>query len=241
MRSVSRRRVRAIIRKELQEYRRSSTIVAAIAIVPLVFLIQPLVAVFAVSATAAHQLSHRHELLYMLGIPALAPATLAAYAVVGERQQGTLEPVLGTPIGRDELLLGKSLAVLVPSVAVSYLVYGVALASVALFAHAGVASAFIRGSDVAAQVVFTPLLAGWSIWVAIAISARSSDIRAAQQLSALASLPLIAMTTLIAFNVIHPTARLAVGLALALLLANRIGWRIVSAAFDRERLITSTK
>jgi ABC-type Na+ efflux pump permease subunit len=58
----------------------------------------------------------------MLGIPALVPATLAAYAVVGERQQGTLEPVLSTPIRREELLLGKALAVLIPLVAISYAV-----------------------------------------------------------------------------------------------------------------------
>jgi hypothetical protein len=41
--------------------------------------------------------------------------------------------------------------------------------------------------------------------------------------------------------VIHATLGLAVGLGAALLLANRLGWRLVSAAFDRERLITSTK
>ena len=59
----------------------------------------------------------------MLGIPALVPAFLAAYSVVGERQQGTLEPVLTTPIRREEFLLGKALAALVPSLAVAYVVY----------------------------------------------------------------------------------------------------------------------
>ena len=41
--SVSRRRVRAIFRKELREYRRNRTIVTGMAILPLLFLIQPLV------------------------------------------------------------------------------------------------------------------------------------------------------------------------------------------------------
>jgi ABC-type Na+ efflux pump permease subunit len=36
------------------------------------------------------------------------PTFVAACAVVGERQQGTLEPVLTTPIRREELLLGKA-------------------------------------------------------------------------------------------------------------------------------------
>jgi ABC-type transport system involved in multi-copper enzyme maturation permease subunit len=239
--TVSRRRVRAIFRKELREYRRNRSLVSGMAVIPLVFVIQPLVAVSSTSPSAAVELSHHHELLYMLGIPALVPATLAAYAVVGERQQGTLEPVLGTPIRREELLLGKTLAVLMPSIAIAYVVYGIFLACVALFAHTGVADAFIRGPDVLAQLLFTPLLAGWSIWIAAAISTRASDIRVAQQLSTLASLPAIAVTTLIAVNVIHPTARLAFALGLVLLIANRLGWRIVSAMFDRERLITGVR
>jgi ABC-type Na+ efflux pump permease subunit len=238
--NVSRRRVRAVFRKELREYRRNRSLVAGMAIIPLVFLIQPLVSVFTTPASAASELGHRHELLYLLGIPALVPATLAAYAVVGERQQGTLEPVLGTPVRREELLLGKALAVLIPSVAIAYAVYGVFLVSVELFAAAGVSEALIRASDVLVQVLFTPLLAAWSIWIAIAISTRSSDIRAAQQVAALASLPSIAVTTLVAVNVIHATVSLAVILGVALLLANRLGWRIVSAMFDRERLITGT-
>jgi ABC-type Na+ efflux pump permease subunit len=173
------------------------------------------------------------EIAYLLKI--------AAYAVVGERQQGTLEPVLGTPIRHQELLLGKALAVLAPSVVISYAVYGVFLGCVELFAHPGVAPALIRGPDILAQLLFTPLLATWSIWIGIAISARSSDVRVAQQLGALASLPSIAVTTLVALNVIHATLGLALALGALLLLADRLGWRIVSAMFDRERLVTGTR
>lgn len=239
--SFNRRRVRAIVRKELREYRRNRSIVAGMSIFPLVFLIQPLVSVFAASSTATIQLRHHHELIYMLAIPALVPATLAAFAIVGERQQGTLEPVLGTPIRREELLLGKALAVLGPSVAIAYAVFAMFVVLVELFAAPGVAPALIRGPDVLAQVIFTPLLAGWSIWLGIAISTRVSETRVAQQLSTLASLPTIAMTTLIAFDVIHATFRLAFGLAIGLLVANRLGWRVVSGLIDRERLITGTR
>jgi hypothetical protein len=112
---------------------------------------------------------------------------------------------------------------------------------VELFAHPGVAPALIRGPDILAQLLFTPLLATWSIWIGIAISARSSDVRVAQQLGALASLPSIAVTTLVALNVIHATLGLAVALGAALVVANRLGWRGVAALFDRERLVTGTK
>ena len=239
--SVSRRRVRAVFRKEVREYRRNGFIVLTMAIIPLIFLIQPLIIVFGLPAAAANELAHGHLLLYMLGIPALVPAAVAAYAVVGERQQGTLEPVLTTPVRREEFLLGKVLAALVPSVAIAYAVYAFFLACVGLFAQPAVASALIRGPDLLAQLLFTPLLAAWSIWVGIAISARASDFRVAQQLGTLASLPTAVLAALVAFNVIHPTLGLALGLGAALLLLDGAGWRIVSATFDPERLITGTR
>jgi len=237
---VSRRRVRAVFRKEVREYRRNGFIVLTMAIIPLIFLVQPLIVVFGLPAAAANELAHGHLLLYMLGIPALVPAAVAAYAVVGERQQGTLEPVLTTPVRREEFLLGKVLAALVPSVAIAYAV-ALFLACVGLFAQPAVASALIRGPDLLAQLLFTPLLAAWSIWVGIAISARASDFRVAQQLGTLASLPTAVLAALVAFNVIHPTLGLGLGLGAALLLLDGAGWRIVSATFDPERLITGTR
>ena len=238
---VSSRRVRAIVRKELREYRHNGFIIWTMAILPLIFLIQPLVVVFVLPPSASVRLSHGHPLLYMLGIPALVPAAVAAYAVVGERQQGTLEPVLTTPIRRQEFLLGKALAALAPSVTIAYAVYALFLACVGLFAQPAVASALLRTPDVLAQLLFTPLLAGWSIWVGIAISARAGDFRVAQQLGILAGLPTAVVAALIAFDVIHATLGLAIVLAAALLLGNRLGWRIMSATFDRERLISGTR
>ncbi|HUE25511.1 MAG TPA: ABC transporter permease [Solirubrobacteraceae bacterium] len=238
---MSATRVRAMYRKELREYRRNRAVVITMAIVPSVFLIEPLVRIFNLPAASADTLLHSHTLLYMLGIPALVPTLLAAASVVGERQQGTLEPVLTTPIRREELILGKALAVLAPALAVSYVVFGAAVASIAIFAQPPVVSAVLRGPDLLAQVLFTPLLATWSIWVAMAISTRTSDIRAAQQLSTLASLPTVILVALISFNVIHATLGLALGLGIVLVALDRLGWRVVSALFDRERLIAGTK
>ena len=239
--SINSRRVRAIVGKELRDFRRNRNLTIGMAIVPVLFCVQPFVAIFTLDPAASTPLSQEHVLLYLLGIPALVPSFVAAYSVVGERQQGTLEPVLTTPIRGEELLLGKAVAALLPSLAVAYLVYGLFLACVELFAAPAVASALIRAPDLLAQLVFTPLLAGWSIWIAILISTRSNDIRAAQQFAILASLPSIAVTTLVALNVI--TVSLGAGMiaATALLLLNGLGWRLASAMFDRERLIIVTK
>jgi ABC-type Na+ efflux pump permease subunit len=238
---MSRTRVMAIVRKELRDYRRNRYMLVTMAIIPVVFLLQPLIYILNLPPAASVPLSHKHELLYMLGIPALVPAVIAASSVVTERQQGTLEPVLTTPIRREEFLLAKAIAPLAPAIAVSYAVYGVFVIIIELFAHPGVAPALLQGPVILAQLVFTPLLALWSIWVGIAISTRSSDIRAAQQLSVLSNLPLVALSTLVAFNAIQPTLGLALAFGGALIVVDRLGWRVVSAMFDRERLITSTR
>ena len=238
---MSARRVRAIVRKELREYRRHGSVVVATAIFPLIFLVQPLFVVFRASGTSSATFGQWHLLLYMLAIPILTPAVLAAYAVAGERQQGSLEPVLTTPIPREEILLGKGLAALVPAVAIAYGVYAIFLVSVALFADPVVAAAILRVPDIVAQVLLTPMLAALSIWIGIAISTRSSDVRVAQQLSLLADVPLVVLTSLIAFDVISPTPALAIGLTGILLIADVSGWRIVAPMFDRERLITGSR
>jgi ABC-type transport system involved in multi-copper enzyme maturation permease subunit len=235
------RRIIAITRKELREYRRNRSVLVAVAAFPLIFLIQPVIVLLRLPAEAALELSHRHLLLYMLAVPILAPAVLGAYSVAGERQQESLEPALSTPIRSDEFLLGKAIAALLPSVAVSYVVYAVFIGFVLIFAPAGIAPALLRSSDIAAQVVLTPLLAALSTWIAIAISTRLSDTRVAQQLSLLANLPLVLLTSLIAFEVI-PASIVPLGPAAALLvLCDVVGWRLVVPLFDRERLITGQR
>jgi hypothetical protein len=49
------------------------------------------------------------------------------------------------------------------------------------------------------------------------------------------------VTTLVALNVIKASLVTALIAAAALLLLNRLGWRLTSAAFDRERLIAGTR
>jgi ABC-type Na+ efflux pump permease subunit len=239
------KRVRAIMVKELTDYRRNRFVmVFTMTLLPLIFIVAPTIQLLtapAVATTSKLDARIGISLLYMLLIPAIVPSTVSAYSVVGEREQGTLEPILITPIRREEFLVGKALAVLVPTLVVAYAIFGVFLAVAVLFAHAGIRSAIFAGSHIPVQVLFTPLLAGWSIWVGIAISARSSDVRVAQQLSVLANIPPIGIVALMSFNVITASTAVAVLLAAALLAVDVLGWRAVAAMFDRERLITGTR
>lgn len=232
-------RVGAILRKDLRDYRRNRFVVVfTMTVLPLIFITVPTIELLAINVRAA-KLNDRVglSLIYMLIIPAIVPSFLAAYSVVGEREQGTLEPVLTSPIHPEEFLIGKALAALAPALAVAYIVFGIFLAVVAIFAHPAIASVVFDRSHLLVQLLFTPLIAGWSIWMGIAVSTRVTDVRAAQQLSVFASLPPLVVAALLSLNVISPTLGLALGLAAGLLLVDGLAWRAVASLFNRERLI----
>jgi ABC-type transport system involved in multi-copper enzyme maturation permease subunit len=242
--STSATRIGAVIRKELTEFQRNRFIVVTASIIPVVFLVSPTAQILALKATAVSTVLERRVetgLFLPLLIPVLVPSILAAYAVVGEREQGTLEPVLTTPVSRVEYLLGKAVAIFVPAVAISYLMFGIFVAITQFAAASAVATAVRHAPQLPATLVFIPLLAAWTIWVGLAISARTSDTRVAQQLSTLASLPPVGVAALMSFNVISPTFTVAAAFAGGLLVIDGLACFAVSRLFDRERLITGTK
>jgi len=238
---VSLERVRAVIRKEVREFRRNRFVVVTMAVLPFVFVIPPLVTIFRVpqSASGSEVKGAVGSIsLLLLIVPIVIPPVISAYSVVGERVQGTLEPVLTTPVRRDELLLGKAAAAFAPSVLIAYGMYFLVAIAVRLWAAPVVVDVVWGGPQMLAQILFTPLLAAWAIWVGIGISARASDVRVAQQLATLAGLPLLGFTSLISFQVVTPSVPLVTVLALVLLVVDIAAWRVVSQVFDRERLIT---
>ena len=234
-------RIRVVVRKEVREFRRNRFVIGTMVVLPFVFLITPMIAIFKVPESASEsQVKAAVGVisLLMLIIPIILPPVIAAYSVVGERDQGTLEPVLTAPVRASELLVGKAVAVFIPSVGLAYAIYLIVLVSVRFGAAHVVSSVVWHPPQLLAQLLFTPLLALWAIWVGIGISTRSSDVRVAQQLATLAGLPLLGLTSLVSFQIITPSVTLAVACALGLLAIDLLAWRIVSRLFDPERLVT---
>lgn len=238
-------RVRAVMGKEMRDYRRKRSIVATMAILPIVFLIEPVVTIFLAPRSAAISSPDTYvilPILYLLLIPSIMPSTLAAYTVVGEREQGTLEPLLTTPIRRQEFIVGKAAAVMIPTMVLSYSVYGLFLAAVALFAKSAISTAvFHQGPVLLALFLLAPLLAAWAIVVGMAVSVRATEVRVAQQLGTLASLPPVGLIILLAVGVIHPTFGVALIFGVVVLAIDVRALRIVSRMLDRERLVTGSK
>jgi ABC-type transport system involved in multi-copper enzyme maturation permease subunit len=231
----------AIFRKEMREFRRNKQDISTMALSPVAFLVFPVIFLFAVPASDASTLYQYPVLLFTLAMAALVPVTVGAYSITGERAQGTLEPVLGTPVLAGEFLLGKALAVFVPAAAESYLLFGVIDGLVWVLRPAAVSAAALRPLVLLAQLIFTPLLAWMGVWISMTISARVSDARVAQQLGWVFMVPVIALAALSGFDVLHVTVALGVTMGAVLAALDAAGLRVVSAAFDRERLVLGTR
>ena len=237
-------RVRSVVRKEITDYRRNRFVLGTMTVLPIVFLANPIINIFAAPTNVSHSVLDARvgsTMLFLLLVPAILPATISAASIVTEREQGTLEPVLTTPVRSEELLIGKAIAALIPAVAIAYAMLGIFLLMVKLFAHQQIADVALEGPRILAQVLFVPLLAGWAVWAGLAVSVRANDVRVAQQLGTLASLPPLAIASLMAFNVITPSFRVAVLFAVGLLLLDVGAYRLIAPMFDRERLITARR
>jgi ABC-2 type transport system permease protein len=234
-------RVRVVIRKEFREYRRNPFILLTMAGMPVVILLILAAETFALPdrvPLAALRRPVGEALLFLQLIPVMLPTTIAAYAVIGEREQGTLEPVLTTPVTARELLAGKAIAAVVPAVAVSWALFAVYVGLAQVFAPRIVVEQIWTPSQAVAMGLLAPALATFAILVGILISLRASDFRVAQQLAVLASLPLIGFVALVTFRALRPSVGLYLAAA-AVVAALDVGcWRLAVRRFSRERLLT---
>ncbi len=233
------RRIRAIVRREWEEAVRIKMVIFNISFLPLFMTAFASYLVwqgrnFPPQAQGALL---NTALIYFLILPEVIPLSIAAYSIVGEKEQGTLEPLLATPIRDWELFLGKALAPMVPGIVISWASFGLFL----------VATDVILGR-VPGQVLslpwllsifaLTPFLALFAVLVTMIVSSRTSDTRAAYQFSSLAAIP--ALIPLIVYTVKLANVDLMfVGIeGGALMAADALAFAVALKLFGREEIIT---
>ena len=128
---------------------------------------------------------------YLLLIPAAVTSTIASYAIVGEKEQRTLEPLLATPITTSELLLGKSIAAAAPGILTAWLAFIVILITASIFGGPAVFAALATPAWIGLMLLVVPALTILAVGLSVIISSRVSDVRAAQQITAIMVLPIV--------------------------------------------------
>lgn len=252
---TSLRRVVAVAGREFLDLRRNPRLWISVYLVPMLVAVVAIPALSRLLGTMAPGQAHlarqapaatRSAAFYIVGqfmsylfmFALFQPLALGAQAIVAEKQEGTLEPLLASPLETWELLAGKALFVVVPATLLVWVMYGLELwEATGVLPAQVVVAAFVSRSWVLAIFVMAPLLALFVTLLLVTISARVSDPRTAQQLGALLILPMMAagmsaVSGILAFDSLVRAAIALLAVACVALLA------IAVRAFQREAILT---
>lgn len=232
-------RLKTLLSKEWEEARRIKMILYGVAFLPLFML--GLSVFFAWQARdlppEAQDVMLNTTLLYFMILPIMIPLSIAVYSIVGEKEQGTLEPLLATPVTETELFLGKGLAAVIPAMVITWLTFGAFLALTWAIVGA-VPAGVLSGAWLASIFLLSPLLAAFAVLVTMLVSSKTSDPRAAYQFSSLALIP--ALVPLIIYSAQLTAVNLALVAVEAVVLVALNGAILYVAVrlFRRESILT---
>jgi ABC-2 type transport system permease protein len=175
---------------------------------------------------------------YFLLMPLTIVSIAGAYAIVGEKQQRTLEPVLATPLATSDFLLAKLVAVAAPAVIMTWIaaVLG-AIASVVAFYGSNDIVVWPDRFYWIAVMILGPEIGAMTALVCLRVSARMQDPQAANQITAIILVPLL----LIVFSLVGPALITRIDLLLgACVIGLALTWglfRWVRRGFNREEIL----
>ena len=177
-------------------------------------------------------------MFYFLLIPMMLPVYIAAYSIIGEKETKSLEPLLATPVSTWELLIGKSLAATIPAVLLTWLSFLVLIAGGYLIMPRPVFLAMIRPVWILGMVLLSPLLAMLSVFSGIIISSRMNDPRAAQQVTGIFVIPIIALSLVVLAGKIFLSVWMVFLAAIIALAVDCVVLYFAVKLFQRETILT---
>lgn len=181
------------------------------------------------------------SILYLI-LPIIIPSQIAAYGIVGEKSNRTLEPLLATPVKTWELLVGKCIAAVLPAIIVTWISGGIFIGVLsALAVSARVFAAVITPGWLVALFLWTPVLSLLAVAFMTAVSSRVNDPRTAQQFSAWFVLPFLLIFLGQMFGLIVLGVFFALAALLVLSVVTIAAFWIVTRLFQREVILTRWK
>ncbi len=184
------------------------------------------------------------SIIYIFVILAtVLPSTIAAYSIVGEKVEKTLEPLLATPTTDGEILLGKSIASFILPIVSVWIGASIfmTVTDYTLY-NAGLGYYYFPNWNAGVMLLLLSPLAGvLSIEVAVIASSRVSDVRGANQIAGLMFIPFVAVffagtQGIFSFSVGNLLIFSVVVLAIDVVL-----FALSKATFKREEILTKWK
>jgi len=181
-------------------------------------------------------------LMFFVLIPSIIPTVIASYSFVGEKLNRSLEPLLATPTTDTELLAGKTLAIFLPSMLVTWISLVPTIIIVDVLTQP-VLGYYLLPDPIWLVGVFlvAPLVCILSVLFNVIVSARVTDVRTSQQIGSIVIIPVIAffivgLAGLVTFSLLN---MLLFGIALAAIDVGVI--YLALSTFQREKILVRWK
>lgn len=179
--------------------------------------------------------------VYLLLIPVMIMNGLITFSIVEEKTNGTLEPLLSTPVRTGELILGKILAEFIPAMICSYFFLGIFFYAFTFIDKAHILSLLPVNYLLFAFFILVPGFAIFAFLLGIIASSRAKDAKSAQNLSLIIVLPVFAFIALQVSGIfIFSTVNLIIA-SIIIILIDIFTFRFSIKLFDRENIVVSWK
>jgi ABC-2 type transport system permease protein len=173
---------------------------------------------------------------------AYIPLGIASYSIVGEKVEKSLEPLLATPLTDGEILLGKAIAALLPTLVAMYA--GAAFFMVGVdavtFAELGY-DYFPNLTFGVLLLVLVPVAVVMSVLYSVIVSSRVNDVRSANSYGIFIFLPFLAIYLASEIGIISLDITGILIIAGILLAIDVALYFVGTAAFQREEILTKWK
>lgn len=177
---------------------------------------------------------------FFLLIPVMAASTISADSFAGEKERGTLESLLFSPISVDVLFIGKVLASFLPAIGLAWGTFLLTVITVNAIAWPWMGQVFFPTLNwLPLMLLVIPLLSLATIFLTVFVSARVRTFQAAYQLGGIVSLPVIGLVVGQLTGVLFLSMTVIILIAAALLMLNVILLFMLRGFLDRPALFES--
>jgi ABC-2 type transport system permease protein len=168
------------------------------------------------------------------------PTAIAAYSIIGEKQEQSLEPLLATPTTDGEVLLGKSIGSLLPPLVAIWLSSILFMGLIDSFTAGDLGYLYFPNWNMAViMLLLVPLSAVAAVELNVIISSRVNDVRTAQQFGSLIVIPFAVIYVLGEINAFPLTVPYLLILSGIILLIDIGLFYLSTATFQRDEILTN--
>jgi ABC-2 type transport system permease protein len=173
---------------------------------------------------------------------AYIPLGIASYSIVGEKVEKSLEPLLATPLTDGEILLGKAIAAVLPTLVAMYAGATVFMVGVdaVTFGDLGY-NYFPNWTFGVLLLVLVPVAVIMSVLYSIIVSSRVNDVRSANSFGIFIFLPFLAIYLASEIGIISLDLTGLLIIAGILFAIDIALYFVSTAAFQREEILTKWK